>query len=99
MAIVYDWNISQTDYEIANGFITTAHWQCNAGDGEYQTSKYSTCAWSNGTPTVPYADVTMQEVLDWIWASGVDKDAIEAELAQQIGLLNNPTTASGTPWA
>jgi len=98
MAIVYSWNISQTDYEIANGFITTAHWQCNAIDGEYIASKYSTCSWLDGTPIIPYADVTMAEVLDWIWASGVDKDAIEAELAQQIGLLTNPTTASGTPW-
>ena len=25
MAIVYTWNVSQTNYETANGFITTAH--------------------------------------------------------------------------
>jgi len=94
----FTWNVSQTDYEVSNGFITTAHWQCNAVDGEYQTSTYSTCSWSDGTPSVPYADVTMQEVLDWIWASGVDKDATEASLAQQIELLKNPVTATGTPW-
>jgi len=95
----FTWNVSQTDYEVSNGFITTAHWQCNAVDGEYQTSTYSTCSWSDGTPTIPYADVTMQEVLDWIWASGVDKDATEASLAQQIEALKNPVTATGTPWA
>jgi hypothetical protein len=94
----FTWNVSQTNYEVSNGFITTAHWQCNAVDGEYQTSTYSTCSWSDGTPSVPYADVTMAEVLDWIWASGVDKDATEASLAQQIEALKNPVSATGVPW-
>jgi hypothetical protein len=98
MAIVYTWTVTQTNYETANGFITTAHWTAVAVDGEYTTSTYSTCSWSDGTPTVPYANVTMAEVLDWIWAS-VDKDATEASLAQQIELLKNPVTATGTPWA
>lgn len=97
MAIVYNWNVSQTDYLTSDKFITTAHWQCNAVDGDYSTSTYSTCSWSDGTPTIPYANVTMQEVLDWIWAS-VDKDATEASLAQQIEALKNPVTATGTPW-
>jgi hypothetical protein len=26
------WNISQTDYETANGFITTAHWTATEVD-------------------------------------------------------------------
>ena len=95
----FTWNVSQTDYEVSNGFISCAHWQCYAVDGEYSTSTYSTCSWADGTPSVPYADVTMQEVLDWIWASGVDKDATEASLSQQIELLKNPVTATGTPWS
>jgi hypothetical protein len=97
--ITYTWDISQTDYEISNGFITTAHWGCTAVDGEYTAMVYSTCSWTNGTPSVPYAQVTMQEVLDWCWASGVDKTATEASLAQQIELLKNPVTATGTPWS
>ena len=94
----FTWNVSQTDYEVSNGFITTAHWKCNAVDGDYTTSTYSTCSWADGTPSVPYANVTMQEVLDWVWES-VDKDATEASLAQQIELLKNPVTATGTPWS
>ena len=95
----YTWNISQTDYETSNEFITTAHWRCTAVDGEYQASAYLTCSWADSTPTIPYADVTMQEVLDWCWAGGVDKDVTEASLADQIALLKNPVTASGTPWS
>jgi len=38
-------------------------------------------------------------VLGWCWASGVDKDATEASLAQNIALQKNPVTATGTPWS
>ena len=98
MAITYTWNVSQTEYLTSDKFITTAHWQCSAVDGEFSTSSYSACGWQAGTPTIAYEDVTMAEVLDWIWASGVDKEATEASLAQQIAQLKNPVSASGTPW-
>ena len=93
------WTITQTDYQTANGFITTAHWTATAVDGDYTASIWSTCSWQAGTPTIPYANVTMQEVLDWCYASGVDKDATEAALAQNIALQKNPVTAQGTPWS
>ena len=98
MAITYTWNVSQTEYLTSDKFITVAHWQCSASDGEFSTSTYSTCGWQAGTPTIAYEDVTMAEVLDWIWASNVDKAATEASLAQQIAQLKNPVSASGVPW-
>jgi hypothetical protein len=93
------WTITQTNYETANGFITTAHWTATAVDGDYTASAYSTCSWAEGTPTIPYNQVTMQEVLDWCWASGVDKDATEAALAQNIALQKNPVQETGLPWS
>jgi hypothetical protein len=93
------WTITQTDYQTANGFITTAHWTATQVADGYTASIWSTCSWQAGTPTIPYADVTMQEVLDWCYAAGVDKDATEAALAQQIELQKNPVTAQGTPWS
>jgi len=98
MEIVYTWNVTQTDYKTANGFITKAYFSCTATDGENLKSINSTCSWSDGTPTIPYADVTMQEVLDWIWASGLDKEATEASVEYQLNLLKNPVMASGLPW-
>jgi len=93
------WTITQTNYETSNGFIFTAHWTATQVDEGYTASIWSTCSWQAGTPTIPYADVTMQEVLDWCYAAGVDKDATEAALAQQIELQKHPVTASGTPWS
>jgi len=92
------WNVSQLDRQTSDGFVTTAHWQANATDGDYSASVYSTCSWSEGTATIPYADLTKETVLGWIWANGVDKDATEAALAAQIELQKNPVKATGVPW-
>lgn len=97
MAITYNWNISTLDRDVATGYVTTAHWQCNAVDGEHSASAYSTCGWPEGTPTVPYEDLTQAIVLEWVWES-VNKEATEASLAAQIALLKNPVKATGTPW-
>jgi hypothetical protein len=95
----YNWTISTTNYDVATGFITTAHWTATATDGDFTASIYSTCSWADGSPTIPYSDVTESEVLQWVWDSGVSKDATEAALAQNIELQKNPVTATGTPWS
>ena len=92
------WTISQLDRQTSDGFVTTAHWQATAVDGEHSASVYATCSWSDGTPTVDYADLTQEQVLGWIWANGVNKDATEAALAAQIELKKNPVQATGVPW-
>jgi hypothetical protein len=92
------WTISQLDRQTSDGFVTTAHWQANATDGDYSASIISTCSWSEGTATIPYASLTKETVLGWIWANGVDKDAVEASLNAQIELQKNPVTATGVPW-
>ena len=91
------WKISQLDREVSNGFVTTAHWQATAIDGENTASIINTCSWSEGTPTIPYANLTEATVLAWVWES-VDKTTTEASLAAQIALLKNPVQATGTPW-
>ena len=93
------WTISQLDRQTSDGFVTTAHWQATAVDGEHSASTYATCSWSDGTPTVAYDQLTQETVLGWIWANGVDKDAVEASLAAQIEAQKNPVTATGVPWS
>jgi hypothetical protein len=92
------WTISQLDRNTSNGFVTTAHWQATAVDGEHTASIYSTCSWADGTVNTPYSDLTQATVLGWVWANGVDKTATEDALAAQIALQKAPVTASGTPW-
>ncbi len=95
----YIWKITQTDYLTSDKFIKTAHWICTAQDGDFTASVYSTCSFAGADPQIPYAEVTEQEVLDWCWGNGVDKEATEANLAGQIDLLKNPVQESGLPWS
>lgn len=92
------WTISQLDRRTSDGFVTTAHWQAQAVDGDHSAMIYSTCGWADGQPTVPYADLTEQEVLEWVWASGVDKEATETALNASIDAQKNPTSEAGVPW-
>ena len=98
MSISYKWSIVDTNRLTADNFITTAHWTCNAVDGDYTAGSYGTCGFAAATPAIPYASVTEAEVLNWIWANGIDKEATEASLAANIALQKNPVTATGVPW-
>jgi hypothetical protein len=91
------WTIDNLDRRTSDGFVTTAHWRATAVDGDHSASVYATCSWSEGQPTVPYASLTEQQVLAWVWES-VDKAATGAALAAQIEAQKNPVAASGTPW-
>ena len=93
------WKIEQCEHLVSTGFITTASWRCNGTDDGYSATVYGSCGWSEGNVQIPYADVTEQEVLDWCWASGVDKEATEANIAGQIALQKNPVQESGLPWS
>ena len=98
----YDWTISQCEHDVATGGITVAHWRVTATDGDYSASAYGTAGFTpdpDAPGFVPYANVTEAEVLNWVWANGIDKDAAEASLASQIEALKHPKTASGLPWA
>ena len=92
------WKIAQCDRLTADGFITCAHGAVNAVDGDYSASSYGTCGFAAATPAIPYASVTEAQVLDWCWANGVDKDAVEASLANNIAAQKAPVTATGVPW-
>lgn len=92
------WTISTLDRRTSDNYVTTAHWSCSAQDGEFSGNVYSTCSWPEGQPVIPYQDLTQEEVLGWIWDSGVDKEATEAAVAAQIEAQKNPVSATGVPW-
>ena len=90
------WTISQLDRQTSDDFVTTAHWQAVATDGDYSASVINTCSWT-GEPTVSYDSLTQADVLAWVWQS-VDKDAVEAALEAQIAEQKAPKIAKGLPW-
>ena len=103
------WTITAMDaYPQAQGqtdVVFNVHWTCSGTQTEnnktYSASVYSTCSveFSGGTYT-PYEDLTQEQVLGWIWNSGVDKDVTEAAVQQQIDAQINPTVVTPPlPWS
>jgi hypothetical protein len=101
----YNWNVVQMNaYPEVDGEIDvvfTVHWTLSGTDGTFTGSTYGSQGVSTdatGTFT-PYADLTQEQVLSWIWDSGVDKDAQEANVAAQIENQVNPTVVTPPlPW-
>ena len=105
MSTVITWNISVLNCipQTAEGadYVICCHWQCNGVDGDYNGSVYSTCSFPvvQGENFTPYNQLTQDQVLGWIWANGVDKDATEAAVEQQIqNQINPPIVSPPLPW-
>ena len=89
----YTWEITQTDYDTTDGCIIKVFWTC-AGDSAGLSGSTQLTPPHNREDMAPYAEVTEEMVLDWVWASGVDKEAIEVRIAA----VENSTIGSGKPW-
>jgi hypothetical protein len=101
-----DWQVSNLDCKVSednlSDVVYLVHWRVSATEDGYSASVYSTCSLPAPDPAnfIAYADLTKEEVLNWIWANGVDKDATEAAVAQQIeNQKNPPVIAPALPWA
>ena len=103
MATTFNWQITAMNCSTTEqnpDTVIVVHWQLTGTDGTYNGSVYSTCSVPapEGTFT-PYADLTQDQVLGWIWANGVDKASAEAAVAQQIAnQVNPPVVTPPLPW-
>ena len=104
MATTFTWSITAMDCsttETNPDTVITAHWTCSGTDGTYNASVYSTCSFQPPTGTfTPYADLTQEQVLGWCWTNGVDKDATEESVGNQLAnLANPPVVTPPLPWS
>ena len=106
MSATITWTVTAMDcYPQADGeadVVFNVHWTCSGVQDTYNGSVYATSAVpisSTGAFT-PYADLTQEQVLGWIWANGVDQAATEAAVQQQIdNQINPPVVTPPLPWA
>ena len=80
--------------------VITADWRCNGTDETYSGTCYGSCSFAppSGSFT-PYEDLTQEQVLEWCYANGVDKTAIEANVTAQIeNQINPPVVTLPLPW-
>jgi len=105
MSATITWSVTAMDaYPQAEGqtdVVFTVHWTCAGVQDTYTASVYSTCSvtYTAGSPYTPYAQLTQDQVLGWIWAGGVDKANTEAAVNLQIAnLINPPVVQPPLPW-
>ena len=79
-------------------------WRVTAEQDKHSASAYGSVVFgvpesADGSFT-PFADLTEQQVLGWVWSSSVDREATEAAVRQQLdALINPPTIMSPLPWS
>ena len=115
MAITNTWSISDMQRTDADGVVFLVYWSMVAasdGDPSYTATEGGKLR-CEGDPTspdfIPYADLTENDVLGWVYASLVEGDETpdeakarveadrDAKVQKQIDAA--ATTESGVPWA
>jgi hypothetical protein len=100
-----NWKIEQMIVKPVDGshtdVVVTACWRCTATSGDYSASNYGSMGFASPNGDfIAYPDLTENEVLGWIWANGVDKDEVEANVARELDAqVNPPVVAKPLPWS
>jgi hypothetical protein len=83
--------------------VLTAGWRCTGTDGDYSASNYGACSFPEPTTSgqfTPYAQLTQEQVLGWIWNLSINKETTEESVTQQVATLANPPVVNPPlPWA
>lgn len=83
--------------------VVLAEWSCSKTDGEHFGSIAETGQLSPPDPSsfTPYENLTQEQILNWLWSSGVDKSAVEASVQRQIDESKNKNVLKtmANPWS
>lgn len=97
------WTIVEMDcHSELNGnskVVRTVQWMCENEDTRRSIVGVCEIPFSENAFT-SYGDLIQEQVLGWIWANGVDKEATELAVQQQINNeINSPVVTPPLPWA
>jgi hypothetical protein len=81
--------------------VVVACWRCNGAFGDTYGTVYGSCGFTyTGGDFTPYDQLTQDQVLGWCWSNGVDKDAVQLAVEQQIkDQIAPPIIILPLPWA
>ena len=93
------WGLANTDYDLSDGFVHTAHWTCLRTDGSYSASSYGSISLARPETLIERTDLTTAEIITSV-KEGLGSDqvtAIENGLQLQISEEKTPTQGSFVP--
>ena len=99
-----NWIIEKLETQLVDGTLTdvvlTGFYRCSSTqDSIYGTVWGSIKFTPPGADFTPYDQLTLDQVLNWVWTNGVDKTLVEAWVQSQIDVQKNPpAVVLPNPW-
>jgi len=93
------WGLANTDYDLDDGFVHTAHYTIQRVDGSYSASSYGSCSLTKPESLTARTDLTTADIIADV-KSVLGSDAvkvIEDNLQLQISEEKTPTQGSFVP--
>ena len=93
------WGLANTDYDLSDGFVHTAHYTVSRVDGSYSASSYGSCSLTRPSSLTDRTDLTTADIIADV-KSVLGSDAvkvIEDGLELQISEEKTPTQGSFVP--
>ena len=93
------WGLANTDYDLSDGFVHTAHYTVTRVDGSYSASSYGSCSLTKPDTLTERTDLTTADIIaDVKSVLGSDTViAIENGLQLEISEEKTPTQGSFVP--
>ena len=106
MTATINWTVTEmTCYPEAAGqadVVFAVYWVCTGVQDTYSSQVFAQSACNVPLPSdsfTPYADLTQDQVLGWIWNNGVDKETTELQVQSLIDAqINPPVVILPLPW-
>tara|TARA_R100001082_G_scaffold94712_2_gene61731 strand:- start:1545 stop:1847 length:303 start_codon:yes stop_codon:yes gene_type:complete len=93
------WGLANTEYDLSDGFVHTAHWTCVRTDGNYSASSYGSCSLTRPETLTTRTELTTAEIItDVKQILGSNQVIlIENSLVSKISESKTPTQGSFVP--
>lgn len=108
MTATFTWNIDQLDtYPLIvdrPNIVYTVYWTCTGDDTDingnpYVATQTGYCNIPYDPSTyIPYASLTPDTILAWVWVYGSNKSIIESIVQDKLTVLMNPAVVTPLPW-
>ena len=93
------WSLANTDYDLDDGFVHTAHYTVIRVDGSYSASSYGSCSLTRPSSLTDRTDLTTADIIADVKSvlGTAAVTAIENSLQLQISEEKTPTQGSFVP--
>ena len=107
MAATFTWSIPENGLvchasaEGQSNVVCDVHWRCTGVESGRTGSKYGSCSvqYTRGDAFTAYDSLREDQVLGWIWAAGVNRNEVQADVQAQTDDIATPAARRpDLPW-